>query len=146
MFLLGNVRNVKQKETKWLFGWFFVVWGFFFHVNHTCNPVQKWPWGGLKKFRCVAKIWSISAKKWRVFAGYCLPYQKGSFQGISLAAFINLPLPEPADRKMSDSWALAPFPFSYSGQGCPQPAGENVRELANLKHFVTGRRTRKVNP
>lgn len=81
-----------------------------------------------------------------MFPGYCVSYQKGLFQGISLAAFINLPLSEPEDRKMSDICALALFPFSYSGQGCPQPVGENVKELAKLKHFVRGRHICKVNP
>lgn len=47
---------------------------------------------------------------------------------------------------MSDICALALFPFSYSGQACPQPVGENVKELAKLKHFVTGRHICKVNP
>lgn len=47
---------------------------------------------------------------------------------------------------MSDICALVLFPFSYSGQGCPQPVGENVKELAKLKHFVKGRHICKVNP
>lgn len=38
---------------------------------------------------------SISVNKQRVFPGYCLSYQKGSFQDISLAALINLLLSEP---------------------------------------------------
>lgn len=78
-----------------------------------------------------------------MFPGYCVSYQKGLFQGIYLAAFINLPLSEPEDRKMSDICVLA---FSYSGQGCPQPVRENIKELAKLKHFVKERHICKVNP